>query len=49
MQQYWQRIRTGMGAARVDSFARYYEIPGIARYKGAGDINLAPSYSCAVP
>ena len=27
-QQYWQRIRTGMGAAKVDSFARYYEIPG---------------------
>ena len=36
MQQYWQRIRTGMGAARVDSFARYYEIPGYARYKGDG-------------
>jgi len=27
-QQYWQRIRTGMGTAQVDSFARYYEIPG---------------------
>ena len=27
-QQYWQRIRAGMGTAQVDSFARYYEIPG---------------------
>lgn len=27
-QQYWQRIRNGMGAATVDNFARYYEIPG---------------------
>lgn len=27
-QQYWQRIRTAMGSAKVDSFARYYEIPG---------------------
>jgi feruloyl esterase len=27
-QQYWQRIRTAMGPAKVDSFARYYEIPG---------------------
>ncbi len=26
--QYWARIRSTMGAARVDSFARYYEIPG---------------------
>ena len=100
-QQYWQRIRAGMGTAQVDSFARYYEIPGYghavssvfnaawdslttlenwvekgvapppqtvadtagvpgrtrplcdypgyARYKGAGDINLAVSYSCATP
>ena len=31
MQQYWQRIRTGMGAARLGSFALYYEIPGYAR------------------
>ncbi len=100
-QQYWQRIRTGMGATKVDSFARYYEIPGYGhavssvfnaawdslttlenwvekgvapppqivadtagvpgrtrplcdfpgypKYKGAGDINLAASYSCASP
>jgi Tannase and feruloyl esterase len=27
-QQYWQRIRAEMGAAKVDSFAKYYEIPG---------------------
>ena len=27
-QQYWQRIRTGMGGDKVDRFARYYEIPG---------------------
>jgi feruloyl esterase len=27
-QQYWQRIRTAMGPVKVDSFARYYEIPG---------------------
>jgi feruloyl esterase len=27
-QQYWDRIRNTMGAAKVDSFARYYEIPG---------------------
>lgn len=27
-QQYWGRIRHTMGAAKVDSFARYYEIPG---------------------
>ena len=27
-QQYWQRIRSAMGPAKVDSFARYYEIPG---------------------
>jgi len=27
-EQYWQRIRTAMGPAKVDSFARYYEIPG---------------------
>ena len=26
--QYWNRIRNTMGAAKVDSFARYYEIPG---------------------
>jgi len=26
--QYWDRIRNTMGAAKVDSFARYYEIPG---------------------
>ena len=100
-QQYWQRIRAGMGASKVDSFARYYEIPGYGhavssvfnaawdslttlenwvekgvapppqivadtagvpgrtrplcdfpgypKYKGAGDINLAASYSCASP
>lgn len=98
-EQYWDRIRNTMGAAKVDSFARYYEIPGYghavssvfnaawdslttlenwvekgtippnqvvvdtagvpgrtrplcdypawAKYKGAGDINLAASYSCA--
>ena len=98
-QQYWSRIRGTMGAARVDSFARYYEIPGYghavssvfnaawdslttlenwvekgvapppqlvadtagvpgrtrplcdyptwAKYKGAGDINSAQSYTCA--
>lgn len=97
--QYWDRIRNTMGAAKVDSFARYYEIPGYghavssvfnaawdslttlenwvekgtippnqlvsdtagvpgrtrplcdypawAKYKGAGDINSALSYSCA--
>ena len=27
-QQYWGRIRNTMGTASVDSFARYYEIPG---------------------
>ncbi|MDB5870088.1 MAG: putative tannase and feruloyl esterase [Polaromonas sp.] len=27
-EQYWGRIRSTMGAAKVDSFARYYEIPG---------------------
>lgn len=27
-EQYWARIRNTMGADRVDSFARYYEIPG---------------------
>ena len=27
-QQYWQRIRTAMSPAKVDGFARYYEIPG---------------------
>lgn len=27
-EQYWERIRNTMGAAKVDSFARYYEIPG---------------------
>lgn len=27
-EQYWDRIRNTMGAAKVDSFARYYEIPG---------------------
>lgn len=100
-QQYWQRIRTGMGAAKVDSFARYYEIPGYGhavssvfnaawdslttledwvekgvapppqtvadtagvpgrtrplcdypgypKYRGAGDLNVAASYSCATP
>ena len=26
--QYWQRLQTTMGAARVRSFARYYEVPG---------------------
>lgn len=98
-EQYWDRIRNTMGAAKVDSFARYYEIPGYghaassvfnaawdslttlenwvekgvtppnqvvadtagvpgrtrplcdypswAKYKGAGDINVAASYSCA--
>ncbi|MBG6071311.1 MULTISPECIES: tannase/feruloyl esterase family alpha/beta hydrolase [unclassified Polaromonas] len=97
-EQYWDRIRNTMGAAKVDSFARYYEIPGYghavssvfnaswdslttlenwvekgaappnqvvadtagvpgrtrplcdypswAKYKGAGDINVAPSYAC---
>ncbi len=100
-QQYWQRIRADMGAAKVDSFARYYEIPGYGhavssvfnaawdslttlenwvekgmnpppqtvadtagvpgrtrplcdypgypKYKGAGDVNLAASFSCAIP
>ena len=99
--QYWNRIRSTMGAAKVDSFARYYEIPGYghavssvfnaswdslttlenwvekgtpppsqvvsdtagvpgrsrplcdypawAKYKGAGDINAALSYTCAAP
>ena len=98
-EQYWDRIRNTMGAAKVDSFARYYEIPGYghavssvfnaawdslttlenwvekgttppnqvvsdtagvpgrtrplcdypswAKYKGTGDINVAPSYTCA--
>ncbi|KQP43079.1 tannase/feruloyl esterase family alpha/beta hydrolase [Pseudorhodoferax sp. Leaf274] len=27
-QQYWARVRTTMGATTVDSFMRYYEIPG---------------------
>ncbi|RCW76191.1 tannase/feruloyl esterase family alpha/beta hydrolase [Pseudorhodoferax soli] len=27
-QQYWARVRNAMGAATVDSFMRYYEIPG---------------------
>ncbi len=27
-EQYWERLRNTMGAAKVDSFARYYEIPG---------------------
>ena len=27
-QQYWDCIRNSMGAAKVDSFARHYEIPG---------------------
>ena len=97
-QQYWSRIRSAMGAEKVDSFARYYEIPGYGhavssvfnaawdslttldnwvekgvpppeqvvadsagvpgrtrplcgypswpKYKGAGDINSAQSYSC---
>ena len=27
-QQYWARLRNAMGAATVDSFMRYYEIPG---------------------
>ena len=100
-QQYWQRIRTAMGPARVDGFARYYEIPGYGhafssvfnaawdslttledwvekgvapppqtvadtagvpgrtrplcdypgypKYRGAGDLNVAASYSCAAP
>ena len=100
-QQYWQRIRSAMGPTKVDSFARYYEIPGYGhavssvfnaswdslttlenwvekgisppaqvvadtagvpgrtrplcdypgypRYKGAGDMNLAASFSCVAP
>ncbi len=100
-QQYWQRIRTAMGPAKVDSFARYYEIPGYGhalssvfnaawdslttledwvekgiapppqtvadtagvpgrtrplcdypgypKYRGAGDINVASSFSCTAP
>jgi len=100
-QQYWQRIRTAMGPAKVDSFARYYEIPGYGhalssvfnaawdslttledwvekgvvpppqtvadtagvpgrtrplcdypgypKYRGAGDLNVASSFSCAAP
>ena len=100
-QQYWQRIRAAMGPAKVDSFARYYEIPGYghavssvfnaawdslttledwvekgvapapqtvadtagvpgrtrplcdypgyAKYRGTGDLNVAGSYSCALP
>jgi hypothetical protein len=100
-QQYWQRIRSAMGPAKVDSFARYYEIPGYGhalssvfnaawdslttledwvekglvpppqtvadtagvpgrtrplcdypgypKYRGAGDLNVASSYSCAAP
>jgi hypothetical protein len=27
-EQYWTRIRNTMGSSRVDSFAKYYEIPG---------------------
>jgi feruloyl esterase len=27
-EQYWSRMRSSMGVSRVDSFARYYEIPG---------------------
>ncbi len=27
-QQFYQRVRNAMGAARMDSFMRYYEIPG---------------------
>jgi feruloyl esterase len=27
-QQYWTRLRSTMGNSRVDSFAKYYEIPG---------------------
>ncbi len=27
-QQYWSRVRTTMGGSTVDSFMRYYEIPG---------------------
>lgn len=27
-QQYWDRLRNAMGAATVDGFMRYYEIPG---------------------
>lgn len=27
-EQYWTRIRNTMGGSRVDSFAKYYEIPG---------------------
>ena len=99
--QYWSRIRSTMGAAKVDRFARYYEIPGYghavssvfnaswdslttlenwvekgtsppsqvvsdtagvpgrsrplcdypawAKYKGAGDVNSALSYTCTAP
>ena len=100
-QQYWQRIRAGMSPARVDAFAKYYEIagyghavssvfnaawdslstlenwvekgispppqtvadtagvpgrtrplcdfPSYPKYKGSGDVNLAASFSCAMP
>lgn len=100
-QQYWQRIRTAMGPDQVDSFARYYEIPGYGhalssvfnaawdslttledwvekglapppqtvadtagvpgrtrplcdypgypKYRGAGNLNVASSFSCAAP
>jgi len=27
-EQYWSRMRSAMGVSRVDSFAKYYEIPG---------------------
>ncbi len=99
-EQYYERIRNTMGAAKVDSFVRYYEIPGYGhavssvfnaawdslttlenwvekgttppnqvvadtagvpgrtrplcdfpgfpRYKGAGDVNAAASFTCAL-
>ena len=99
-EQYYERIRNTMGAAKVDSFVRYYEIPGYGhavssvfnaawdslttlenwvekgttppnqvvadtarvpgrtrplcdypgfpRYKGAGDVNAASSFTCAL-
>ena len=100
-EQYYGRLRSTMGAAKVDSFMRYYEIPGYGhavssvfnaawdslttlenwvekgtrppsqivadtagvpnrtrplcdfpswpKYKGAGDVNQAQSFSCATP
>ncbi len=100
-EQYYGRLRSTMGTAKVDSFMRYYEIPGYGhavssvfnaawdslttlenwvekgtsppsqivadtagvpnrtrplcdfpswpKYKGAGDVNQAQSFSCATP